>query len=144
MARAALRCWPRSGRLGRLNPVAMNFHFRPKSAATNQLRMPGETMDARLEPHVDFADKVRALIAKYLGVDVERVRDEAHFRNDFDLDSLDQLELLILIEEQFSSAEFSEAAMEQIEVVGDLIRYMDINCLLGDLYAQTFYCARHV
>jgi len=101
-------------------------------------------MDARLEPHVDFADKVRALIAKYLGVDVERVRDEAHFRNDFDLDSLDQLELLILIEEQFSSAEFSEAAMEQIEVVGDLIRYMEINCLLGDLYAQTFYCARHV
>jgi acyl carrier protein len=96
-------------------------------------------MDARVEPRVDFANKIRALIAKYLGVDVARVTDEAHFRNDFDLDSLDQLELIILIEEQFSGAEFSEAAMKRIEVVGDLIRYVEINCLLGDLYAQTFH-----
>jgi acyl carrier protein len=102
-------------------------------------------MDARAEPHADLdANKIRALIANYLGVDVGRVTDEAHFRNDFDLDSLDQLELLILIEEQFSGAEFSEEAVEQIEVVGDLIRYMEINCLLRGLYARTFHCTRHV
>jgi acyl carrier protein len=102
-------------------------------------------MGARAEPHVDFdANKIRALIANYLGVDVERVTDKTHFRNDFDLDSLDQLELLILIEEQFSGAEFSEVAVEQIKVVGDLMRYMEINCLLGDPYEQTFHCTRHV
>jgi acyl carrier protein len=96
-------------------------------------------MDARAALHVDFdANKVRALIAKYVGIDAERVTDEAHFRNDFDLDSLNQLELLILLEEEFSGVEFSNADMEQIEIVGDLIRYMEINCLLGDLYAQTF------
>ena len=61
-----------------------------------------------------------------------------HFRNDLELDSLDQLELPILIEEEFSGVEFSEPAVEQIEIVGDLIRYVEINCLLGDLYAQTF------
>jgi len=61
-----------------------------------------------------------------------------HFRNDLELDSLDQLELLILIEKEFSVVEFSNAAVEQIEIVGDLIRYVEINCLLGDLYAQTF------
>src|SRR5262249_26553522 len=99
----------------------------------------GEKMDARAAPQVGFdANKVRALIAKYLGIDAERVTDEAHFRNNLDLDSLDQLELLILIEEEFSGVEFSDAAVEQIEIVGDLIRYMEINCLLGDLYAQTF------
>ena len=87
----------------------------------------------------DFdANKIRALIADYLGIDVERVTDEAHFRNDFDLDSIDRLELLILIEEQFSGAEFSDDALAQIETVGVLIRYMEINCLLGDLYTQTF------
>jgi acyl carrier protein len=102
-------------------------------------------VDARAAPQADFdANKIRALIADYLGIDVERVTDEAHFRDDFDLDSLDQLELLILIEEQFSGADLSEAAVEQIEVVGDLIRYMEINCLLGDLYAQTFHRTRHV
>jgi acyl carrier protein len=96
-------------------------------------------MDARAAPHVDFdATKLRVLIAKYVGIDAERITDEAHFRNDFDLDSLDQLELLILIEEEFSNIEFSDAAVEQIEAVGDLIRYLEINCLLGDLYAQTF------
>jgi acyl carrier protein len=83
-------------------------------------------MDARAAPHA--ANKIRALIAKYLGIDAERVTDEAHFRNDFDLDSLDQLELLILIEEEFFGTEFSDDAVEQIEVVGDLIRYIEINC----------------
>ena len=94
-------------------------------------------MDARATPQVGFdANKIRALIAKYLGIDAERVTDEVHFRNDLELDSLDQLELLILIEEKFSVVE--NAAVEQIEIVGDLIRYVEINCLLGDLYAQTF------
>jgi acyl carrier protein len=96
-------------------------------------------MDARAAPQVGFdANKLRVLIAKYLGIDAERVTDDAHFRSDFDLDSLDQLELLILIEEEFSGVEFSGAAVEQIEIVGDLIRYMEVNCLLRDLYAQTF------
>ncbi len=96
-------------------------------------------MDARGASQVGFdPNKIRALIAKYLGIDPQQVADEAHFRNEFDLDSLDQLELLILIEEEFSGVEFSNAAVEQIEIVGDLIRYMEINCLLGDLYAQTF------
>ena len=96
-------------------------------------------MDARAAPQLDFdANKVRTFIARYLGIDAERVTDEAHFRNDFGLDPLDQLELLILIEEEFSGVEFSVAAVDRIEVVGDLIRYIEITCLLGDLYAQAF------
>jgi acyl carrier protein len=100
-------------------------------------------MDAQAAaPQVNFdANKVRALIARYLGLDAERVTDEAHFRNDFDLDSLDRLELLILIEEEFY-VEFSDDAVNGIEVVGDLIRYIEINCLLGHLYAQALPAAR--
>lgn len=102
-------------------------------------------MDAGATPQVNFvANKIRALIAKYLGIDVERVTDDAHFRNDFDLDSLDQLELVILIEEEFFGTEFTDDAVERIEVVGDLIRYMEINCVLGELYAQTFHRSPHV
>jgi hypothetical protein len=52
--------------------------------------------------------------------------------------------LLILIEEEFSGTEFSDDAVEQIKLVGDLIRYMEINCLLGELYAQTFHPSPHV
>ena len=42
------------------------------------------------------ANKVRALVSRYLGIAVEQVTDEVHFRNDFDLDSLNQLELFIM------------------------------------------------
>jgi acyl carrier protein len=102
-------------------------------------------MDARVAPQVTFdPNKLRALIAKYVGIDAERVTDEAHFRNDFDLDSLDQLDLLTLIEEEFPGAELSDDAVQQIKVVGDLIRYMEINCLLGQLYGQPFHRASHV
>ena len=84
-------------------------------------------MYARATLQLDFdANKVRALIARYLGIDVEELTDEVHFRNDFDLDSLNQLELLILIEEAFSGVEFSDAAVDRIEVVGDLIRHIEI------------------
>ncbi len=51
-------------------------------------------MDARAARQVDFdAHKIRAPIARYLSIDAEQVTDEVHFRNDFNLDSLDQLEL---------------------------------------------------
>jgi acyl carrier protein len=84
-------------------------------------------MDARATPQLDFdANKVHALIARYLGIDVEQLTDEAHFRNDFDFDSLDRLELMILIEEAFPGVEFSDAAVDRIEAVGDLIRHIEI------------------
>jgi acyl carrier protein len=84
-------------------------------------------MDARATLQLDFdVNKIRARIARYLGIDVERLTDDAHFRNDFGFDSLDQLELLILIEEAFSGVEFSDAAVDRIEVVGDLIRHIEI------------------
>ena len=71
-------------------------------------------------------NKLRALIAKYVGIDAERVTDEA-------------LDLLTAIEEEFPGTELSDDAVQQIKVVGDLIRYMEINCLLGQLYAQPFH-----
>jgi acyl carrier protein len=96
-------------------------------------------MDARAAPQLHFdANKVRAVIARYLGVDIQRLTDDVHFRKDFDLDSLDRLELLILIEEEFVGLQISDDAITQIEVVRDLIRYMEINCLLGQLYADPF------
>jgi acyl carrier protein len=47
------------------------------------------------------SDKVRSLIADYLGIDAERVTDEAHF-SEFGMDRYDRLELTILIEDALS------------------------------------------
>jgi acyl carrier protein len=71
------------------------------------------------------AGQIRALVAKHLGVDIERVTDEAHFSDDLGADWLDRLELLILIEDQFAGLEILDGDADQIEVVGDLIRYIE-------------------
>jgi acyl carrier protein len=48
------------------------------------------------------ADKVRRLISKYVSIDVKHVTDDAHLIDDLGLDWLDQLELLVLIEDEFA------------------------------------------
>ena len=69
-------------------------------------------------------DKIRAFIAGHLDVDVKLVTDEAHFTEDLAADWLDRLELMTLIEDQFG-LEMADEDVHQIEVVGDLIRYIE-------------------
>jgi len=85
-------------------------------------------MSAPIAPQVDFdANRVRALIAEHLGIDAEQVTDEARFSEDLGLDWLDELELMILIEDEFTGVEFSDTAADEIAVVGDLIRHIEMS-----------------
>jgi acyl carrier protein len=73
-----------------------------------------------------FAAKdLRTLIANHLGIDIKRVTDEAHFRDDLGADWLDRLDLMIVIEERFADMEINDTDIDQIDVVGDLIRYVE-------------------
>jgi acyl carrier protein len=63
-------------------------------------------------------------IANHLGIDIRRVTDEAHF-TDLGADGLDRLDLMIAIEERFADVEISDTDTDQIDVVGDLIRYIE-------------------
>ena len=67
---------------------------------------------------------VRTLVANYLGVSV-CVTDEAHFTNDLGADWLDRLELMMVVEDQFAGVEITDDDVDQIEVVGDLIRLIE-------------------
>jgi acyl carrier protein len=71
------------------------------------------------------ADAARRFIAEYLGIDVNKVTDEANLADDFGLDWLDQLELMVLIEEEFVVDFFANTTDVQIELVGDLIRHVE-------------------
>ena len=80
----------------------------------------------RIAPQETFdSNKVSTLIADYLGIDIERVTDEAHFSDEFDMDRYDRLELMILIEDAFTGVEITDDDADQIEVVGDLIRHIE-------------------
>jgi acyl carrier protein len=68
---------------------------------------------------------VRTLVAKQLGVDIEFVTSETHFTNDLGADLFDRVELMLAIENQFAGVEITDDDVEQIQVVGDLIRHLN-------------------
>jgi acyl carrier protein len=68
---------------------------------------------------------VRTLVANHLGVSIARVTEEAHFTHDLGADWLDRLELMMVVEDQFAGLEITDEDVDQIEVVGDLIRHIE-------------------
>ena len=87
----------------------------------------GEAMDARVasQRYAD-ADKVRSFIAEYVGIDAKEVTDETHLTDDLGLDWLDQIELMVLIEDEFVGVDFfANTTATQIELVGHLIRLIE-------------------
>ena len=69
-------------------------------------------------------NKLRLLIAEYLQAHIRHVTDNAHLGRDLGADWLDRLELIILVED-IAGVEITDNEADQIEVVGDLIRYID-------------------
>ena len=70
-------------------------------------------------------DDVRTFVAKQIGVDLESVTSETHFTNDLGADLLDRVELMLAIEAKFAGVEITDDDIEQIQVVGDLIRHLN-------------------
>ena len=68
-------------------------------------------------------DKVRKIIAEKLSVDLEEVVPEASFVDDLGADSLDLVELIMSMEEEFDT-EISDEAAENILSVQDAIDYV--------------------
>ena len=78
-------------------------------------------MEAKMA--VDF-DKIKAIIVEQLGVDESEVTPEAHFIDDLGADSLDTVELVMALEEEFG-IEISDEDAEKIQTVGDAVKYID-------------------
>jgi acyl carrier protein len=74
------------------------------------------------------ATNVRKLVAQYLGVNDRRISDDARLRKDLGVDWLDRLELMIMIEDQFG-VEIADDVVDQLEAVGDLIRFVEAHRL---------------
>ena len=72
----------------------------------------------------DNADKVRDIIEKELGVEREKLTDEASFIEDLGADSLDIVELVMLIEKEFN-IEIPDEDAEKIATVQHAIDYIN-------------------
>jgi acyl carrier protein len=67
--------------------------------------------------------RVKEIIINELGVEEEKVTAEAHFVEDLGADSLDTVELVMAFEEEFG-VEIPDEDAEQLQTVGDAIRYL--------------------
>ena len=74
----------------------------------------------------DVSSKVTAIIVDKLGVDESEVTSEASFTNDLGADSLDTVELIMELEEEFDLM-IPESAAEQIQTVGQAIDFIESN-----------------
>ena len=72
-------------------------------------------------------EKIRDVIAEQLGVeDVEIITMDTTFIDDLGADSLDIVELIMALEEEFD-VEIPEADAEKISTVGDVVEYIKAN-----------------
>ena len=74
----------------------------------------------------EVADKVKKIVVDQLGVSEEQVTPEAKFIEDLGADSLDQVELVMALEEEFHS-EIPDEEAEKLKTVGEAIAYIENN-----------------
>ena len=71
----------------------------------------------------ETTERVKAIIVEQLNVPAEDVNPEAHFIDDLGADSLDIVELVMALEEEYD-IEISDESAEKIQTVGDAINYI--------------------
>ena len=71
-------------------------------------------------------ERVKKIVAEQLGVKEEDVKNEASFVEDLGADSLDTVELVMALEEEFDT-EIPDEQAEKIGTVGDAISYIEAN-----------------
>jgi acyl carrier protein len=75
---------------------------------------------------MDYFAKVKEIVAEQLGIDEDEIKLESSFIDDLGADSLDIVELVMALEEEFD-LEIPDAEAEKIVTVGDAVEYLKAN-----------------
>ena len=91
---------------------------------------------------VTLADRVKKILSDHLGYPLEAVTDEANLFDDLDADSLDTVELVMAVEEEFG-IEIPDSDGEAVATVADMIaRLPDRKSVL--VFACSLYHAAEI
>ena len=69
-------------------------------------------------------DKVKDIVLDKLGTEENKITEAASFMDDLGADSLDTVELIMEMEEEFG-IEIPDAEAEKLATVGDAVKYID-------------------
>lgn len=72
-------------------------------------------------------EKIKKIIADQLGADADEITMDSTFIEDLGADSLDVVELVMAMEDEFDM-EIDEDEAENISTVGDVVEYIKANC----------------
>ena len=70
------------------------------------------------------ADRISKIIVEQLGVNEDQVKPEAKFIEDLGADSLDTVELVMALEEEFGT-EIPDEEAEKLQSVGDVVKFIE-------------------
>lgn len=71
-----------------------------------------------------YFEKVKALIAKELSIDENKIKLDSKLSEDLGADSLDAVELIMAIEDEFN-VQVSDEAAQNIRKVSDIVDYLE-------------------
>jgi acyl carrier protein len=71
-------------------------------------------------------EKLREIISEQLELSEELITMESNLMEDFDADSLDLVDLVMSVEDEFG-VEVPEEAVENLKTVGDVVRFIEEN-----------------
>jgi acyl carrier protein len=86
----------------------------------------GPKQQKEVKQMASIEEKVKQIVAEQLGVDEDQVTGDASFMDDLGADSLDTVELVMALEEEFD-IEISDEDAEKIATVQDAIDYIAEN-----------------
>ena len=72
----------------------------------------------------EIYDQIKAVLVEQLGADESQITEEASFQDDLDADSLDLVELIMELEDQFG-VKISDEDAQGIQTVGQAVDYIN-------------------
>ena len=79
-----------------------------------------------MSQEISIEDRIKKIVVEQLGVNADQVTPEAKFIEDLGADSLDTVELVMALEEEFGN-EIKDEDAEKLTTVGDVVHHIEDN-----------------
>ncbi len=75
---------------------------------------------------MDIFERIRSMLAEQLDIEEDKITMESNILDDFEADSLDVVDMIMSLEDEFG-VEIPDEDVENLHTVGDVVRYVEEN-----------------